>query len=452
MKKFILSLIISLCSSLSLSQIQNPPISPKWVFEPWVWEDAVNNKDATRNLINGYLDRNIPVGAVIIDSPWEEPIEHGYNTFIFDSLKYNNPKSFIDSLNSMGIHVILWITGVITTDCSLYDEAFNSGYFINNGATTSFWKGSGKASHIDFFNPAAVTFWKSRMNKIFDSLSVDGWKVDQSDVYLKEMSSISTSDGDKTPAEYSEAYYSTIYNYTAEKRGSNGMITARPYCRDNGRPGYWFAPISVNSAGWVGDEKASWDDNGLLLALNNMFISAGAGYAAVGSDIGGYENVGITPDKNLFIRWAQLGALFPVMENGGEVDSSHKPWLFDENTTDIYRYFAELHHELVPYMYSYDIEAHLTGTPIVQPFGERSYPDTSNWNGDWRYLLGDNLFVSAIYQDNTSRTITFPEGKWIDYWNEDNIYQGGTYRNFKLSFRTIPYFYTFRSYYSGKCR
>lgn len=49
----------------------NPPIVPRWAFEPWVWEDNTNTQASTLNLVQGYLDRQIPVGAVIDDSPWE---------------------------------------------------------------------------------------------------------------------------------------------------------------------------------------------------------------------------------------------------------------------------------------------------------------------------------------------------------------------------------------------
>ena len=67
--------------------------------------------------------RDIPVGAVIIDSPWEgaesgtyhDTTNNGYNTFLFDTSKFNpiKVKEFIkDSLYNKGIHVILWITGV----------------------------------------------------------------------------------------------------------------------------------------------------------------------------------------------------------------------------------------------------------------------------------------------------------------------------------------------------
>ena len=163
-----------------------------------------------------------------------------------------------------------------------------------------------------------------------------------------------------------------------------------------------------------------------------MFISANAGYAAVGSDIGGGGYSGTSSqNKNVFIRWAQLGSLVPIMENGGQYNIQHQPWLFnDDNVINIYRYYANLHHELVPYLYSYDIAAHSNRTSILRPFGTRSATDTNSWtdpNGNWRYLLGDNFFVSAIYQDNSSRTITFPTGSsWINYWNEDDIHLGGT--------------------------
>ena len=98
------------------------------------------------------------------------------------------------------------------------------------------------------------------------------------------------------------------------------------------------------------------------------------GYATVGSDIGGggYSGDTHSQNKDLFIRWTQLGSLVPIMENGGNMIYQHQPWLFnDTNVVNIYRYYAELHHELVPYLYSYDIEAHSTGTSILRPFGTR---------------------------------------------------------------------------------
>ena len=61
------------------------------------------------------------------------------------------------------------------------------------------------------------------------------------------------------------------------------------------------------------------------------------GYPNFGSDIGGYRSgegdLGRT--KELLIRWAQLGAFSPLMENGG--NKEHRPWVFDDQTLKIYK-------------------------------------------------------------------------------------------------------------------
>ena len=48
--------------------------------------------------------------------------------------------------------------------------------------------------------------------------------------------------------------------------------------------------------------------------------------------------------KELLIRWAQLGAFSPLMENGG--NQEHRPWIFDNQTLEIYRQYADRHFNL----------------------------------------------------------------------------------------------------------
>jgi len=41
---------------------------PEWIFYHWEWEDEGTRQSATQ-LVDEYLIRDIPVGAIIIDSP-----------------------------------------------------------------------------------------------------------------------------------------------------------------------------------------------------------------------------------------------------------------------------------------------------------------------------------------------------------------------------------------------
>lgn len=112
-----------------------------------------------------------------------------------------------------------------------------------------------------------------------------------------------------------------------------------------------YSPQRVVLSGWVGDQDPTF--GGLEQALKRYLQSAWAGndshnthtiqhmiykgYPNFGSDIGGYRSGNGTygRTKELLIRWAQLGAFSPLMENGG--NKEHRPWIFDNQTLDIYK-------------------------------------------------------------------------------------------------------------------
>jgi Glycosyl hydrolases family 31 len=156
-----------------------PPLTPRWVYEPWVWEDEENTQGSTIRLVDDYRARGIPVGVVIVDSPWQT----NYNTFDFGS-NYPDPAGLIRGLHAREVKVLLWVTGFINVTsidgpgrgkASNYDEALQAGYFVDGGKPHQWDKGMGSA--VDFFNPDAVDWWYRQMDKAW-ALGIDGWKVD----------------------------------------------------------------------------------------------------------------------------------------------------------------------------------------------------------------------------------------------------------------------------------
>jgi alpha-glucosidase (family GH31 glycosyl hydrolase) len=389
---------------------------PDWAFAHWVWEDESTQESAIA-LVEGYIERDIPVGAIIIDSPWAT----GYSTFEWDLERFPDPQGMVDHLHSLDVKIMVWTVPGINTDVpELYEHAADKGWFMGASAdrpnhVVSWWKGEG--SLIDYFNPDAVEWWHGLMDQTLD-LGIDGWKCDGLD-FSAIVAPYSPGAGRSVERiEYSHAYYRDFFEYTREQLGDDRMITARPidnYGADLGGDGVAFAPVDINWAGWVGDQDASFD--GLEAALRNMYWSADYGYVAFGSDIGGYrENDAFEGgrDKELFIRWAQLGALSPVMENGG--GGEHRPWAFDEQTTTIYRRFTQLHYRLLPYLNQAGADALAEERSMLEFRSHSAYS----------YTLGDDLFVAPILSEGGAISVVFPgEDEWIYLFDTDLHFIGG---------------------------
>lgn len=64
----------------------NPPLTPDWALECWLWEDDVNTAEYVWELLDGYAEHDIPVRTILIDSPWSLR----YNDFVVDEERYPN--------------------------------------------------------------------------------------------------------------------------------------------------------------------------------------------------------------------------------------------------------------------------------------------------------------------------------------------------------------------------
>ena len=99
---------------------------PAWSFEHWVWEDE-STQESAEALVAGYLERDIPVGAIIIDSPWST----GYSTFEFDTDLFPNAQAMIDGFHAQDVKVMLWTVSGINDDAGeIYQEGIDQNYFL----------------------------------------------------------------------------------------------------------------------------------------------------------------------------------------------------------------------------------------------------------------------------------------------------------------------------------
>lgn len=410
--------------------------TPRWAFEPWISKDISDRAD-TESFVAGFLDRDIPVGAVVLDSPWET----NYNTLIPNPERYGDFQSLIDDLHSKDIRLVLWTTQMVNrlsfdaeTGGDRYEgpaenlqEGLDCDFFINEGKLYFWWKGNGAA--VDFFDPGARAWWRRQQDELY-AMGIDGWKLDFGESYIRDRDlnddPIQTFEGEKTLQEYSEAYYADMLAYGVQERGREFITMVRGFdVSYNLRPRFYARPEHAPVV-WMGDNHRNFD--GLVDALDHAFRSANAGYVVIGSDIGGYLDrdqdmlTTVIPfDQESFARWVGWSGMMPFFQLHGRANL--EPWNIAERTDEtvrLYRYWATLHHEMVPFWFSLTQRAYAGGGELIQPIGAEA-----EWTGDWRYGVGDAFLVAPIVEAGGVRDVALPEGRFFDWWSGD-VHDGPT--------------------------
>ncbi|APR82431.1 Alpha-xylosidase [Minicystis rosea] len=409
--------------------------TPRWAFEPWISKDISTGAD-TYDFVKGFEDRDIPVGAVVLDSPWET----FYNTFLPNPSRYPDFPKMVSDMHAKNVRVVLWVTAMVNSFS--YDlepggdsytgpapnlaEGETCQFFVNDAEEYQWWKGKG--SSLDFFNPNATAWWHAQQETVM-AAGIDGWKLDFGESYITA-ESIQTAAGTKTLQEYSEEYYKDFLAYGVSRRGKDFTTMVRSWDESYGFAGRFFARPEHAPVCWMGDNRRDWV--GIADALDEMMRSAKAGYVVLGSDIGGYldhddkDLLGpqIPLDPVVFARWTALGGLSPFMQLHGRANLT--PWTFPDmpdQVTAVYRYWSKLHHSMVPFLYSAAEEAYAQKGPMMHPIG-----DQSAWAGDYRYMLGDAFLVAPILDATGKRDVALPAGRWFDWWapGADGINGGQT--------------------------
>jgi hypothetical protein len=85
-----------------------PLYTPSWAFEPWISKDISDGAD-TRAFLEGVRERDIPVGVVVLDSPWET----NYNTFIPNEARYPNFAQMVQDFRDDDVRTVLWTTQMV---------------------------------------------------------------------------------------------------------------------------------------------------------------------------------------------------------------------------------------------------------------------------------------------------------------------------------------------------
>ena len=165
-----------------------------------------------------------------------------------------------------------------------------------------------------------------------------------------------------------------------------------------------------------------------------------SGMAFSSFDMGGFFGIPILtdpPSPELYIRWSQMGLLFSHARAHGHT-APREPWAYGEPALTIFRRYAELRYQLLPYLYSAARRA-ATGPPLARPLVYDYGNDPTTHHVDDQYLLGPDLLVAPMFKPRGSRDIYLPSGRWYDFWTDD-LHDGQRWLRYEAELETLPLF------------
>jgi alpha-D-xyloside xylohydrolase len=427
-----------------------PALPPPWAFGPWISSDVWRSGGDVRYAVTQFRRRGIPVSGFVFDSPWET----AYNDFNFNMTQFgkdatidgehhdgfSSVSEMMTFLQTNGLKVICWMTPFVNQSsdnegvagqnlgkASNYDEGANAGFFVRSPGGDApllvpWWKGKG--SPVDFTNPAARRWLSNQLDTLVAQSSVavasgakepaiGGFKTDDGEsgngpntyiplhaAYADGRTGVEMRNG------YCLEYHKTIWNVL----GNDGILFARSgFAGSQAFPGYW-----------AGDNEPNFGDNGLPGVIVAGQSAAMSGYSIWGHDTGGYQDSNFSKSPpNLFMRWTQFGCFSPIMQMHRQVTRELQyPWRYGDQAAANYQFFARLHTQLFPYIYTYAKLANITGLPIIRPLVLLNQTDPNTFGVKHAYHFGNEFLVAPmIAPDADSRELYLPADTWIDFWS-----------------------------------
>ena len=372
--------------------------------------------------------RNLPCEGMYVSSGYLKSDDGLRHAFVWNRRKFPDPKVFIEGLQKRGYHLLFNIKPGILKTHPQYQELADKGYFIKDNAgkpvVEYFW--GGNASFIDFSNPEACSWWKTKLNEAYLDAGAEGIWNDNNEFEFSDPEL----DAYKIRTTYPCLMAKTSFEACKEKNPEK-----RPWVYS--RSGY--AGIQKYARTWSGDNSSNF-----RTLKFNQFQGAGmglSGMAFVGHDLGGFY--GPEPSAELFVRCCQ-SAIFQsrfVIHSWRQDDRPTEPWKYPEVFPLIREALLD-HYRHMPYIYNEARHSSLTGEPLERlllleyPKDDTLEPTQEN------FMFGRSVLKAPVLNGGENKkTIHFPQG---DVWYSPKLRKlvnGGETHSFDAPLDTTWYFY-----------
>ncbi len=359
-------------------------------------------------------------------------------------------ESTIARLRALGIRPLVYFRPFVANESlgteysTEYNQALENGYVATTAGGHPFVFADNfahSAALIDFTNPAAVSWWRGRIDAALE-LGAEGFMLDFGEQIQPDMR---FSDG-ATGAQIHNSYPVLVQKVTREAVEAYEATHPGRSIVFYTRSGYSGEPGSAayENFNFPGDETTNWSQaSGLASLTRDMLNRAVGGAYGYGTDIGGYYDLGggEPTTRELFLRWTEWAALSPVFRLHGAITEEHAPWTPAIDAVGLYKRYSELHISAESYLSGLWKQADESGMPITRPL-YLAYPnDPQAAAQDQEWLLGPDVLVAPVVdRAATSQTTYFPSGCWRDPETGQEVV-GPRYETVPANVEQLPFFF-----------
>ena len=354
-----------------------PPLIPRYALGNW-WskEEEYTDFDIT-HITKKFEDNEIPISMFLLNN-WDDSYEFNKN--------FKDPKQLIDYLHTKKLKVGLSIN---------YNKLIKQG----SPTFTKLEKYLNKNKNGDIpFN-------------VYDERNIDAFlkllihPLDNMNIDFYSINTFNKKETEQLFILKHYLYYDGIRNAKRTIISSNNFnISSHRY------------PVLYS-----GKTSVSWETLKSIPSFNASATNMGISFWS--HDIGGSSEG--TEEGELFTRFIQLGVFSPIMRLGSSSGKYYKrePWKWELKVREITKYYLQLRHRLIPYLYTESYKYHKYGKPLIEPIYYR-YPqliDDVRYKDE--YFFGSEFLISPIVSkkdslmDRVIQKIYIPDGTWYDFRN-----------------------------------
>ena len=400
-----------------------PSLPAPWTFGLWLSTSFTTNYDeaTVMSFIDGMLDRGIPLRTFHFDCFWMKAFH--WTDFVWDEKVFPDPAGLLSRIKAKGLNICVWINPYIGQESILFAEGMEKGYFIKrpNGDVWQWDMWQPGMALVDFTNPEACKWYQDKLEALLD-MGVDCFKTDFGERIPVNCVYHDGSDPKKMHNYYTYLYNKVVFELLEKKRGKGEAVL---FARSATVGGQKF-PVH-----WGGDCWSDYESMEESLRGGLSLLMSGFGFWA--HDIGGFEH---TSTADVYKRWVAFGLLSSHSRLHGS-QSYRVPWLYDDEAVDVVRTFTKLKASLMPYLYQTSIDTSRSGVPTMRSMVLEFTEDKNCYYLDKQYMLGDNLLVAPIFNDESMGSFYLPKGTWTDFFTGETV-DGGVWVEKKYDYLHLP--------------